>query len=537
MLCLNTNIENIHFTEDELYVLKKTWNNLAEKNSNLGISKEVFIQYVQLNGLLQELLYNQFDIKKLSWIDYEDFVSTMNILCFGSNLDHGKFLFGMCDIENNGKIQKNLLKVLLHSIPHDLVCDESIDDYVDNIFGTNDNIKCEDFQNWALSVPKIMSYIKDHIPYNVENNLKRRQSIDRLDILPKTFENLEYKSWLWKKCKRLGLFKRQYYYLHGSCLYYYNNVNDVKPQGIIYLIGSLIKSLDTTLRNMFSFEITQLDLCSGEHNIHEKRILFCDSQEIRDEWVENLQNASHMHLFEDKYYLYSGLKLGSGAYSNVYKCTKQDKLDVLYAVKIIDKTKFGSLEKEHFRAEINILKMINHSNIIKTYDIYETQQTISIVTELIEDGDLFNYILNRACFKDDELMPLMNQLISCAVYLHDHGIIHSDIKPENILYNKITRQIKLIDFGLSKILLPNKKMEVVDGTLSYVAPEALKSNMYYAESDMWSIGIIMYLLVYGRLPFDPLPSEENIFNVTNIDRKSTRLNSSHDQRHRMPSSA
>ena len=129
---------------------------------------------------------------------------------------------------------------------------------------------------------------------------------------------------------------------------------------------------------------------------------------------------------------------------------------------------------------------------------------------MVNDGELFNYILNRPCFKDYEVRPLMQQLFSCAVYLHDHAIIHSDIKPENILYNKQSGQIKLIDFGLSKIFLPNKKIEVVDGTISYVAPEALKLNMYCTESDIWSIGVVMYLLVYGRLPFDPLPSEELI---------------------------
>lgn len=518
MLCMNVDIDNIHFSDDELYVLKKTWDNLAEKNSGLGITKEVFDQYVQLNGLIQELLYNQFNIKKMSYIDYDDFMHTMNVLCFGSNLDHAKFLFEMCDIDHDGKIQKNLLSVLLHSIPYNLICEmeNQVDDYVQSIFVDSDSIKCEDFKHWVTTVPKIMSYIKDHIPYNVENNLRRRQSVDKLDILPKTTEGIEHESWLWKKCKRLGLLKKQYYYLHGSCLYYYNARYDVKPQGIIYMGGSLVKPLGMSIRGMFSFEITQLDLCSGEHNVHESRILYCDTEEGRDDWVEKLQDASHMHLFEDKYYLYTGLKLGSGAYSNVYKCTKQDNLDTQYAVKVIDKTKFGSLEKEHFRAEINILRMINHPTIIKTYDIYETTQTISIVTELIDDGELFNYILGRPCLKDHESRPIIKQLLSCAVYLHDHGIIHSDIKPENILYNKSTGQIKLIDFGLSKILLPNKKIEVVDGTLSYVAPEALKSNMYCAESDVWSIGVVMYLLVYGKLPFDPLPSEETICDANSI---------------------
>lgn len=521
MLCMNVDIDNIQFTDDELYVLKKTWENLAEKNSGLGISQEVFNQYVQLNCLLQELLFSQFDIKKLSWIDYEDFMCNMNLLCFGSTQDHAKFLFEMCDIDKDGKIQKSFLSVLLHSIPFNIICENEneIDSYIDSIFGQNDSIICEDFKNWAFTVPKIMSYIKDHIPYNVENNLRRRQSIDKLDILPKTTENIEHESWLWKKCKRLGLLKKQYYYLHGSCLYYYNSKLDLKPQGIIYLVGSYITE-HSPIRGMYTFQITQLDLCSGKHNTHESRIFCCESEINRNEWIKKLQDASHMHLFEDKYYLYTTEELGQGAYSKVYKCTKQDNIDVQYAVKIIKKNKFSNIEKEQFRAEINILKMINHPNIIKTYDVYETIDTIKIVTELINDGELFNYIINRPCFNDDELKPILKQLFVCISYLHDHAIVHSDIKPENILYNRFNGQIKLIDFGLSKILLPNKKIEQIGGTISYVAPEAFKLNMYCTGSDVWSVGVIMYLLVYGRLPFDPLPSEEVNEDITTLIMKN-----------------
>lgn len=532
MLCVNMDVTNIRFTEDELYVLKKTWENLAEKNSGLGITKEVFVQYVQLNGVISELLFEQFNIKKLSYIDYDDFMHTMNILCFGSNLDHAKFLFEMCDVEKNGSIKKSLLSVLLHLLPCGLICksENDLDLYIDTVFfnqnKSNDSedlneqtetIKCEDFREWATTVPIIMSYIKDHVPYNVENNMQRRHSVDKLDILPKSIEaELEHESWLWKKCKRLGLLKKQYYYLHGSILYYYTGRHDVKPQGIICLAGSYIRALPELLRGMYQFELIQLDLCSGEHNIHESRKFFCETKYARDEWVKKLQDASHMHLFEDKYYLYNKSKLGSGAYSNVYICTTKENPNDKYAVKIIDKRNFGSLEKEHFRAEINILKMINHPNIVETYDIYETPETISIVTELVEDGELLNYILGRPCFQDDEIRHLFSQLFSCAMYLHEHGIVHSDIKPENILYNKTTKQIKLIDFGLSKILLPNKKSEVVDGTISYVSPEALASNTYCAESDVWSIGVIMYLLAYGRLPFDPLPSEEENDDINKI---------------------
>jgi calcium/calmodulin-dependent protein kinase I len=86
--------------------------------------------------------------------------------------------------------------------------------------------------------------------------------------------------------------------------------------------------------------------------------------------------------------------------------------------------------------------------------------------------------------------------------LHDLGIVHRDLKPENILCGENLDDIKIADFGLSKITMPNEKMDAAYGTLSYVAPEVLSRSGYDKEVDLWSVGVILFLIVYGRLPFD-----------------------------------
>lgn len=513
MLCTNTCVFT-RFNDNELYILKKIWENLSEKNDFNGISKETFCQYIQLNVLLVELLYDKFNRTKLDCIDYDDFIYSLDIICFGSTLDHINFLFDMCNINENGMIPKSVISLLLHAIPFNTICSstQTFDEYINNIFtlhSTNVSlINFDNFKKWIIKIPKIMEYIKEHIPYNVDNNLDRHSICQKLDILPKVLcDEDDFKIWMFKKCKRLGLLKKQYYYLHGSCLYYYSSQDDIKPHGVIYLVGSLIKPINDIHKNLHALEIIQLDICSGEHKIHDTRILYCESLETRNITVNHLQNASHMTLFGDKYNYDINDEIGSGAFSTVYLCS--DKLNNnKYAVKIICKQNFHQLDKEHYRNEINILKMIHHENIIKTYDIFETTDTICIVTEYVKDGDLVNYIQNRSCFNDEELKPLAKQLFECILYLHELGIVHSDIKPDNMLYNQTTEQIKLIDFGLSKILLPNKKINNVGGTLSYVSPEAIISNSYGKESDIWAIGVIIYLLVYGKLPFDEYVNEE-----------------------------
>lgn len=127
-------------------------------------------------------------------------------------------------------------------------------------------------------------------------------------------------------------------------------------------------------------------------------------------------------------------------------------------------------------------------------------------------GDLFSYIIKRSIFSETELNILILPLLKAVQYIHALGIVHGDIKPENILFDPDNpSELKLTDFGLSKIILSDNKLTNKCGTLSYVAPEVLLYQGYDMKADMWSIGVIMYLLFYGKMPFDS-EKEKDIYN-------------------------
>lgn len=157
------------------------------------------------------------------------------------------------------------------------------------------------------------------------------------------------------------------------------------------------------------------------------------------------------------------------------------------------------------RREIEILKMCQHPHIIRLLDIFENQDYIYIVMEKLSGGDLFTYLEKRDFeISESRAKEFTHQLATALYYLHSFGIAHRDLKPENILIenNSDTACCKIVDFGLSKIIGPNEVSSDPFGTLSYVAPEVLMQKPYSKEVDIWSLGIIAYLLLSKVLPFD-----------------------------------
>ncbi len=122
--------------------------------------------------------------------------------------------------------------------------------------------------------------------------------------------------------------------------------------------------------------------------------------------------------------------------------------------------------------------------------------------EMLKGGELFERIVGRPRFSEEECCKVIRPLLESVAYLHDLGIVHRDLKPENILCGENLEDLKIADFGLSKMILPTEKMEAACGTLSYVAPEVLTLQGYGREADLWSVGVIMFLLLCGKLPFD-----------------------------------
>lgn len=288
----------------------------------------------------------------------------------------------------------------------------------------------------------------------------------------------------------------RYGILRDKVLFLYETFNSKYPEQLILMEGCYAEIIgDYYVTNKFGIQITHQNINFGEI------MLWSDSRKERDDWLRYLEIASNNKKFKEFYSI--GDKIGQGKFSDVYTCTEHISYKK-WAVKVINKQKLTSLEKELLSSEIKILKIVSHPNIVKIKEIFDSKKHILIVMELIEGGELFELIQKRKVFSEYATSKIIKQLLDAVIYLHELGILHRDIKPENILLtdNSDIPNIKLADFGLSKLSAPNESQLLACGTLGYVAPEVLSQNGYSFKADLWSVGIITYLLLRGRLPFD-----------------------------------
>ena len=205
--------------------------------------------------------------------------------------------------------------------------------------------------------------------------------------------------------------------------------------------------------------------------------------------------------------------VGSGSYGTV-KRVKHKKLGEIRAMKIINK------KSENAQMEIDILRKISHPNILNVFEIYEDTKKYYIMSELLEGGELFEAIAQQGSFSEADCAKIMKQILNAVNYLHSKNIVHRDLKPENImLTNKIKStkskyEIKIIDFGTATVFEPHKKMTKFIGTSYYLAPEVLKES-YDEKCDVWSCGVIMYILLSGYPPFNGNSNVDIYHNIQN----------------------
>ena len=197
-----------------------------------------------------------------------------------------------------------------------------------------------------------------------------------------------------------------------------------------------------------------------------------------------------------------GKKLGEGMFSTVkiatHSLTKEQ-----VAIKILEKTRISKIEdKERINREIAVLKKVNHFNIIKLYAVIETKIIIYLIQEYIEGKEFMEYLNKKGKLSETDACKYFHQIISGLEYLHQCGIAHRDFKPENILLTNNNQVIKIIDFGLSNIYKKGELLKTACGSPCYAPPEMIKEENYNgALTDIWSSGIILYLMLCGKLPF------------------------------------
>ena len=311
-----------------------------------------------------------------------------------------------------------------------------------------------------------------------------------------------YQGYLYKLID--GKMKRLWFKLIHKDLYFFKNQNDKVHKGMHNLSGLFLKEespIEVNYKKYYGFTVVYPT---------KTRFYYVDNESDYQNWIECLKKATGYTNLEDIYDVKE--ELGSGKFGLV-KLGINKKTGKKVAIKIMSKKEMKNEDLELVRSEIEILKICQHPNIIQLYDVFENVDYFYITMEHCGGGDLYDYLRKRH-FKLSEVHAcnLIHKISAAIFYLHSYGIAHRDLKPENILMTDSTEDadVRIVDFGLSKIIGPEEKCTEPYGTLTYVAPEILLECPYTKAVDLWSLGVMTYLMLTSKLPFDDVNSEEEI---------------------------
>jgi len=204
--------------------------------------------------------------------------------------------------------------------------------------------------------------------------------------------------------------------------------------------------------------------------------------------------------FRDNYSV--GKTLGEGAFSIVKEVTNRSNKKT-FAAKVVTKAKLTKEDELALHDEIKILKNMNHDHIINLFDVFDENTYYYLITEIMLGGELFDRIVTKTFYNEKEARDVCKILFTAIAYCHSKGVAHRDLKPENLLLvsRRDDKNIKIADFGFAKKVTSSKCLLTQCGTPGYVAPEILHGVPYGAKADMWSFGVIAYILLGGYPPF------------------------------------
>ena len=400
---------------------------------------------------------------------------------------------GTESIHTNGTIQKKPSRKTLKNIS---LMDIDQRNDKDNI--NNNDIEFNEDK-------EILDYAR---PYELfENkNIDDELNSTQMTNISRTNNNILTEGYLFKiQDKKV---KKIYFKLICKDLYYYKSKSNKRHKGIHNLSGVFIQSNGIVkLGNKQYYCFTIIFPTKA------RKYYLSDESEYYN-WVNTIRKIVGYSNLNEIYEIRQ--VLGKGKFGLV-------KLGIhrgngrKVAIKIINKKLVTAIDVQQVKTEIDILKIAKHPNIIQLYDVFENENYIYIIMEYCAGGDLFSYIEKRGFrLPETRAAEIIHKLSTAVFFLHEYGVVHRDLKPENILMtdNSSNADIRLVDFGLGKIIGPGEMCTDPFGTFSYVAPEVLKEKPYSFKVDLFAIGIISYLLVAGFLPFDHETSEKEIARQT-----------------------
>ena len=334
---------------------------------------------------------------------------------------------------------------------------------------------------------------------NMEDEENEEEDIDN--------KNIKYEGYL-IKIRKDGELKKLYFKLLFHDLYFFKSQTETEHGGVHNLCDVFIKEGNPSNYNgkyLYCFSIIYPE---------KERKYYTEDKKDYQNWIKYLRKATD---YEDLYKSYEMKDIiCKGRYGTIrvgyHKIKKR-----FVAIKIINKKAMSKEDMENIRNQINILKIVTDEFVLKLLDIIENESYLYIMTELCKGGDLYSY-LNQRSFKisEEKAAKLVYKLAKSVSFLHTLGIIHRDLKPENILMTDMTddADIRISDFCICKRLEPNETTKEIVGTLGYMAPEVLMGKDYNFSADVWSIGIITYLLLTGYLPFDDEGEDKEVIRKT-----------------------
>lgn len=233
-------------------------------------------------------------------------------------------------------------------------------------------------------------------------------------------------------------------------------------------------------------------------------IFYTGPRDMHATWLGFMKQCCILHKFQRKYTVIKRIGKGSRSWIKQVNCLEDGKV---YAVKDYDKDEIVyTVEDENEKIirifktienEINIMRLIDHKNTIKLYEVYESKRHIRLVFEMLNGGDLFNRVtnLNFRCFKENQYKFITRQILSALSYLHERKIMHRDIKPENIMFtNDDDLVLKVGDFGLCEFSQKKAFLLSKCGTPGYLAPEVMIEEKYDEKCDLFGVGVILFMM-------------------------------------------